>query len=103
MNTDNTQLVVKGNGVLADVIRSIKNLFQRKKPKKLKESYNKNELHNELTIKLRDLVNDMAEFETSPFIVCQKENQKGFGVFSDNGHGNYMKRFTIIIEDHKSF
>jgi hypothetical protein len=45
----------------------------------------------------------MPEFETSPFIVCQKENQKGFGVFSDNGHGNQMKRFTIIIEDHKSF
>ena len=28
-----------------------------------------------------------------------KENQKGFGVFSDNGNGNQMKRFTIIIED----
>jgi|688.fasta_scaffold98284_8 hypothetical protein len=103
MFTENVSKEEKGNGVLADVIRSIKNFFKRNKPKKLKESYHKNELNNELTIKLRDFVNNMPEFETSPFIVCQKENQKGFGVFSDNGHGNQMKRFTIIIEDHKSF
>ena len=74
---------------------------EKDKPKKLKESYNKKEIHHELTMKLREFINDMEEFYTSPLIICQEENQKGFGVFSDNGHGNHMKRFTIIIEDHK--
>lgn len=61
----------------------------------------KDEVHDTLTLKLRDLVGGMAEFSTSPFIEFKEENKKGFNVFTDNGFGNGMKRFTVIIEDHK--
>ena len=89
--------------VFVDFLGRIKNRFTRSKSKTLKASYYQNELHDEVTMKIRDFVNKMPEFETSPLIVCQKENEKGFGVFSENGNGDWMKRFTITIEDHKKF
>jgi len=67
----------------------------------MKESFNNDNLHNEVVNKIRDFVNEMPEFQTTPFIVCKMENQKGFGVLADNGNGNLMKRFTIIIEEHE--
>lgn len=103
MSTENISNEEKGNRVLADVIRSIKNFFIRNKPKKIKETYNNDDLHDEVANKIRDFVNKIPEFQVSPFIICKLENQKGFGVYADNGYGSLMKRFTIIIEDHKSF
>jgi hypothetical protein len=70
---------------------------------KVKKSYHNNELHSELTAKIRNFVGNMLEFDTTPFILCEKKNQKGFGVLSDNGHENMFKRFTIIIEENKSY
>lgn len=98
MNSEKITSVAKTNIGLVDFIRSIKKIFKKKHVKK---SYSKYNFHTETVYKIRDFIEKMPEFEVSPLIICELENQKGFGVFSDNGHGGVMKRFTIIIEDHK--
>ena len=70
--------------------------------KKLKESYDNNELHNELINKIRDFVKELPEFDVTQFYLCESEKEKAFGVITDNGHGNVMKRFRIIVKDLKS-
>lgn len=65
------------------------------------QSYNNENLHNELTLKIKEFIDSMEEFETTPFYLTEEGYQKSFGVLSDNGNFNIMKRFTITIEDHK--
>ena len=68
----------------------------------MKETYNNENLHDELTIKIKEFIENMEEFKTTPFIKTDKKCLKGFGIMADNGHDNVMKRFTIVVEDHKS-
>ncbi len=67
----------------------------------LKLSFNNDNLSNDLIIKLREFISSLDEFDVSELIICEKPNQLGFGIFADNGFGNQMKRFTIILEDFK--
>jgi hypothetical protein len=67
----------------------------------MKETYNNENLHDELTIKIKEFIENMEEFKTTPFIKTDKKCLKGFGIEADNGHDNVMKRFTIVVEDHK--
>ena len=67
----------------------------------MKQSYSNENLHNELTLKIKEFIDSMEEFETTPFYQTEEGYQKSFGVLSDNGNFNVMKRFTITIEDHK--
>ena len=67
----------------------------------MKQSYNNENLHNELTLKIKEFIDSMEEFETTPFYQTEEGYQKSFGVLSDNGNFNVMKRFTITVEDHK--
>lgn len=67
----------------------------------MKQSYNNENLHNELTLKIKEFIDSMEEFETTPFYLTEEGHQKSFGVLSDNGNFNIMKRFRITIEDHK--
>lgn len=68
----------------------------------MKQSYNNENLHNELTLKIKEFIDSMDEFETTPFHQTEEGYQKSFGVLSDNGNSNVMKRFTIMVEDHKT-
>jgi hypothetical protein len=71
---------------------------------KLTETYNNNIIHNELTSRIKNTIEQMGEFDVTPHsYVCESENQKSFGVLADNGSGGTIKRFTITIEDHKNF
>jgi hypothetical protein len=68
----------------------------------MKASYNNENLHHELVLKIKEFIDTMEEFETTPLLYqTEKENQKSFGVLSDNGNFNIMKRFSILIEDFK--
>jgi hypothetical protein len=67
----------------------------------MKQSYNNENLHNGLTLKIKEFIDSMEEFETTPFYQTEEGYQKSFGVLSDNGNFNVMKRFTITVEDHK--
>ena len=67
----------------------------------MKESYNNENLHLELVLKIRDFIDTMEEFQTTPLIQTEKGNQKGFAILSDNGNSNIMKRFVILVEDFK--
>ena len=77
-------------------------LLHLNKSYKMKASYNNENLHHELVLKIKEFIDTMEEFETTPFFYqTEKENQKSFGVLSDNGNSNTMKRFSVLIEDFK--
>lgn len=69
--------------------------------KELSESYNNNELHNYIINEIKNLIEKMPEFNVTPFYKCDSEKEKAFSVIADNGHGNIMKRFTIVVKDLK--
>lgn len=80
-------------------------------PNKLKEKKIKNcylkpiddaNFHQTIIVKLQEFVNNFDEMESTPQYMCDNEDEKSFGIMTDNGHGNTMKRFIVTIKDCKT-
>jgi len=71
------------------------------KTRTLQEKINTDDFHQKLTKEIQKFVDEFQELETTPLIKFDDENQKGFGVLTDNGNGNKMKKFRVIVEQYK--